>query len=313
MSSASLSESTGSAVETLRFSGLKDGDRVAKISRVANAAQAQRWNGEGGRYWIAHRERHLAEQQHLLPHLFAAAGISPGERVLDVGCGCGATTIAAARAAGDDELSSCGCAVGLDLSGPMLEVACQLAQQAGVPNVRFVQADAQACPMRQDSCDVMISSFGVMFFDDPAAAFANIATALRNGGRLAFLCWQHDMHNELFAIPLRAFGAYTKLPGTTIGDMFVDPRQVTDLLSSTGWRNIRIDAVSEPAWIGSDVADVMSYVRGMSTTRSLTADLGNETLTQRVFASIAEQYAARLRPDGVWVRAAAWLVTARRA
>jgi ubiquinone/menaquinone biosynthesis C-methylase UbiE len=313
MSSTWLSESTGSAVETLRISGLKDGERVAEKGRAANAAQAQRWNGEGGRYWITHRERHLAEQQHLLPHLFAAVAISPGERVLDVGCGCGATTIAAARAAGDGELSSCGYAVGLDLSGPMLEVARQLAQQAGVPNVGFVQADAQTCPLRQASCDVMISSFGVMFFDDPASAFANIATALCNGGRLAFLCWQHDMHNELFAIPLRAFGAYTKLAGAAVGDMFVDPRQVTDLLSSTGWKNIRIDAVSEPARIGSDVADVMSYVHGMSTTRSLTADLGDETLTQRVFASIAEQYAARLRPDGVWVRAAAWLVTARRA
>jgi ubiquinone/menaquinone biosynthesis C-methylase UbiE len=299
--------------ETLRFSGLKDGDQVAETSRAANAAQAQRWNGEGGQYWIAHRERHLAEQQHLLPHLFAAADISPGERVLDVGCGCGATTIEAARSAGGGELSPRGCAVGLDLSRPMLAVARQLAQHAGVFNVGFVQADAQTCPLRRYSCDVMVSSFGVMFFDDPAAAFASIATTLRNGGRLAFLCWQRDMRNELFAIPLRAFGAYMQLPGPTVGDMFTDPRQVTDLLSSTGWKNIRIDAVSEPAWIGSDVADVMSYVRGMSTTRSLTADLGDEKLTQRVFATITEQYAARLRSDGVWVRAAAWLVTARRA
>jgi hypothetical protein len=159
----------------------------------------------------------------------------------------------------------------------------------------------------------MISSFGVMFFDDPAAAFASIAAVLRHRGRLAFLCWQHDMHNEMFAIPLRAFGAHTELPGPATGDLFVDPRRVTALLSSTGWEDIQIDAVTEPAWMGSDVADVMSYVRGMPMIRSLAANLGDEVLSEQAMATIAEQYAARQRPDGVWVRAAAWLVTAHRA
>ncbi len=281
---------------------------VAEVRRAANAAQAQRWNGESGRYWIAHRERHLAEHRRLIPHLLGAAGISPGERVLDVGCGCGATTIAAARAAGGG-----GSAIGLDLSGPMLKVARRLAAQADMANVGFVQGDAQDCPLRGESCDVLISSFGIMFFDDPAAAFASIAAALRYRGRLAFLCWQHDMHNELFAIPLRAFGAHTELPGPAVGDLFVDPRQVAELLSSTGWEDIQTNAISESAWMGSDVADVMSYVRGMPMIRSLAANLSDEALTERVLATIAEQYAVRQHPDGVWVHAAAWLVTARRA
>ena len=293
------------------------------MSRAANAAQAQRWNGESGQYWIAHRDRHLAGHRNLLPHLFDAAAISAEERVLDVGCGCGATTIAAAQAARGTAAagprprlpgaSESGSAVGLDLSRSMLDVAWSLASQAGVANAGFVQGDAQVCPLRPESCDVMISSFGVMFFDDPAAAFANMAAALRRRGRLAFLCWQHDMHNELFAIPLRAFGAHTRLPGPAVGELFSDPRRVTGLLSSTSWKDIQIDAVSEPAWMGSDVADVMGYVRGMPIIRNLAAGLGDEALTERVLAGIAEQYAARQRPDGVWVRAAAWLVTAQRA
>ncbi len=186
------------------------------MNRTANAAQAQRWNGESGRYWIAHRERLLAAHRRLIPHLLSAAGISPGERILDVGCGCGGTTIRAGRAAGGGEFAGFapgGFAVGLDLSGLMLEVARGIAGRAGVTNVRFVQGDAQTCPLRRDSCDVLISSFGVMFFEDPALAFARLAAALSAGGRLAFLCWQQGPQNEIFAIPLDVFGAYTQLPG----------------------------------------------------------------------------------------------------
>ena len=85
-----------------------------------NAEQAQRWNGESGRRWVTHRKRHQAEHQNLVPRLFEAAAIAPGERVLDVGCGCGATTIAAARAALDLARPG-GRAVGVDLSAPMLD------------------------------------------------------------------------------------------------------------------------------------------------------------------------------------------------
>ncbi len=290
---------------------------MSELSPAANAAQAERWNGASGLYWIKHRERHLAEQQHITPHLFRAAGISPGERVLDVGCGCGSTTIAAARAAldtADDRTDgSYGGAVGLDLSAPMLEVARQLATQAGTVKARFVQADAQACPLGENSCDAVISNFGVMFFEDPGAAFASIAAVVRRGGRLAFLCWQDDTQNEVFAIPLRAFGAYAQLPGPTANDLFVDPQQNAELLSRTGWKDVRITPVTEPAWVGSDVDDVMSYVRGMPMIRNLTASLNDQALADRVLADVADEYAARQRSGGVWVRAAAWLVIARRA
>jgi SAM-dependent methyltransferase len=288
---------------------------MGEVNPATNAAQAQRWNGASGQYWIEHRERHLAEHQNLTPHLFRSAAIVRGEKVLDVGCGCGDTTIMAARAAGTspgERPGRAGSAVGLDLSAPMLAVARRLAAQAGAANARFVRGDAQACPLRRAAFDVVISNFGVMFFDDPRAAFADLAAAARPHGRLAFLCWQDDTQNEIFAIPMRAFGAHTRLPGPSAGDLFVDPRQITELLSGSGWEDVRVAPVNEPAWIGSDVKDVMSYIRGMPVIRTLAASL-DPVLTARVLAAIEEQYDARQRPDGIWVHAAAWLVTARRA
>jgi SAM-dependent methyltransferase len=284
---------------------------MGEVSPTTNQAQAQRWNGASGQHWIEHRERHLAEHQFLTPHLFRSAAIVPGERVLDVGCGCGDTTIRAAQAAGGTA-GAAGGAVGLDLSAPMLAVARRLAETAGAANARFVRGDAQARPLRRGVFDVVISNFGIMFFADPRAAFASLAAVVRPYGRMAFLCWQDDTRNEVFTLPLRAFGAHAQLLGPAAADLFVDPRQITGLLSRTGWEDIRVAPVNEPAWIGSDVDDVMSYVRGMPMIRNVTASLDDPALTERVLAAVAGQYHERQRPDGIWVRAAAWLVTARR-
>ena len=275
-------------------------------SPPGNAEQVQRWNGESGQQWIANRERHQAAHRRLIPHLFAAAAIAPGDQVLDVGCGCGETTITAAAAA------SGGSALGLDLSAPMLEVARQLAAQAGVANARFLQGDAQVQPLRRGFHDVVISKFGVMFFGDPAAAFANIAAGVRTGGRLAFLCWQDDDHNEMFGIPMNAFRECARLPGPPREGLFEDPRRVTELLTGAGWTDVGTEAINEPAWLGTDVADVLRYVRRIRMVENLIAGLADDALAERALASAAEQYAARLRPDGVWIDAGVWLVTARR-
>jgi SAM-dependent methyltransferase len=272
---------------------------------VANISQARSWNGDTGRRWIAQRERHLAIRERLTPHLLRAAAISPGDQAVDVGCGCGETTIAAARSTGLD-----GGMLGLDLSGPMLEVARRLADEAGLGTIRFVQGDAQVCPLPSAVFDVVISSFGVMFFDDPAAAFGNVLAWLRPGGRLAFLCWQDELRNEVFSVPLRAFKAHTRQPAVAGDDPFADPHWVTDLLVGVGFADVRVVAVHEPARIGSDIADVMRYVRGTSRVRELMARLDDEALANRVLATMAEEYAARQHPAGVWIDAGAWLVTA---
>ena len=104
-----------------------------------------------------------------------------------------------------------------------------------------------------------------------------------------------------------------RLPEPGDGDLFADPRQVTDLLTGVGCTGIEIEPLTEPARIGSDVPDVMNYVCGMPRIRTLIAALGDAALTDRVIAGMAEAFTARQRPDGVWVDTAAWLVSARRA
>jgi SAM-dependent methyltransferase len=279
---------------------------------AVNAAQAQRWNGDTGLRWIAQRERLAAIRRGLTPHLLRAAAVSPGDEVLDVGCGCGEATIAVARSCAPG-----GHVLGLDLSGPMLAVARASAGGAtggatggaGVANVSFVQGDAQVYPLPRAAHDVVISSFGIMFFDDPAAAFGNINATLRPGGRLAFLCWQDELRNEVFSIALQAVRAHAGLPDAVGADLFADPRRISDLLSGVGFADVRVEAVHEPARLGDDVADVLGYVRDTSKIRELTAQLDDD-VARRVLDAMAEEFAARQTADGVWVKAAAWLVTA---
>ena len=122
---------------------------------------------------------------------------------------------------------------------------------------------------------------------------------VRPHGRLAFLCWQDDTENELLAIPLRAFGTYVQLPEPSANQLFVDPRQITALLSEVGWEDIEVTPVVEPAWLGSDLNDVMRYVLGMPMIRNLTACLDGPAVSERVLDAVAAQYAARQRSDGV--------------
>src|SRR5205085_5408254 len=127
-----------------------------------------------------------------------AANLGSADSVLDVGCGCGSTTLALARRVG-----SSGRALGIDISAPMLEVARRRAREEGLSNASFEQADAQVHAFRQEF-DVLYSRFGVMFFDDPPLAFKNLHGAMRAGGRLAFVCWQALHKNPWMSVPMMA-------------------------------------------------------------------------------------------------------------
>jgi SAM-dependent methyltransferase len=160
----------------------------------ANEGHRRLWNDPE---WVKRWLEVEASAAPVTGPLLEAAGIQAGERVLDIGCGGGLTTIAAARAAGAG-----GSATGVDLSQPLLELARARAAEEGLPNVSFVAADGQSEPFPGGPFEVAISRFGVMFFNDPVAAFGNILAHLEPGGRLAFACWQGAVQNPWFAQPI---------------------------------------------------------------------------------------------------------------
>ncbi len=163
-----------------------------------NAAQADFWNSDPGRRWVRFQEGLDSIHASVTDVLLSAARPQPGERVLDVGCGAGAQTFALASAVGPD-----GAVTGIDFSAPLLERAAERRDELGVGNVTFQLGDAAVESFPTGTFDLAASRFGVMFFDDPVAAFRNIAAALRPGGRIAFVAWQGQEHNPWFALPHR--------------------------------------------------------------------------------------------------------------
>ncbi|MCK9924006.1 methyltransferase domain-containing protein [Frankia sp. AgPm24] len=221
---------------------------------ITGGRQETMWNGAAGRGWVAAQD--LLDRMYQPFADLLTSGIVDGDRVLDVGCGGGATALAAARRAGGTaggdagEPRSGGHCVGVDVSELMLTAARARALRAGVP-VEFVHADAARHPFPPSGFDAVISRFGVMFFDDPVAAFTNVRRATRGGGQFTFVSWRSPAENPFFTAAERA--AAPILPGLAQrdpdgpGPFSLARREHTErLLRGGGWTNIDIVPVDEP-------------------------------------------------------------------
>lgn len=272
-----------------------------------NAAQSAAWNGREGEHWADHHVRYDAVNEGFDAPLLAVADIASTDRVLDVGCGTGQLTRAAAARAPR------GRAVGVDLSAPMLERAVHLAAAAGAINVLHVLGDAQVHPFPVASYDVIVSRFGVMFFDDLVAAFANLGGALRSGGRLAFVSMRplidHDLHRVLEA--LSAHLPHPDDESTGHGPFSLsEPSVVREVLGSAGFDDVEVAAVDATQVWGRDAADAAAFFAGWGPVRHALAELDADgsaravDATHGAFRAFEEAGAVRLRGAG-------WLVSAR--
>lgn len=197
------------------------------------------WSGERVARWVRQAAALEAQLTPVADELFAAARLAPGEVVLDVGCGTGPTTRRAASIVG-----SGGAVTGLDIAPEMLAAAAEAPVAEGAAPIRWLRADAVDWTPPEATADVVLSRFGVMFFSDPARAFANLAAATRPGGRLAIATWARRDESDLFAVPLRAaMAALGRDPAELPDD--AGPYSLHDLatleaaLAPGGWRDIR--------------------------------------------------------------------------
>jgi len=274
-----------------------------------NEAQRERWNGEDGEFWVRQQDRLDRTLAPVTGPLLAFAAPRTGSTVIDVGCGCGATTIELARSVGPS-----GRVIGLDISEPMLSLAA--ARLRDFANTTCTLGDAADLPLAALNADLIVSRFGVMFFGDPVAAFSNLRTGLAPGGRLRFACWRPIAENPWLQIPLHAVYEHApRLPKPEPEEpgpfAFADTDRVTRILTSAGFTaptftplDIQLDIAA-----GGTLDDAVMQSSEMGPAKRALADQSEDV---RIAAreSIRKALAPYASSSGVTLPAAVWLVAA---
>ena len=276
-----------------------------------NAEQIKYWNEVSGAKWVALQPVIDAQIRPLGLLAMDRAGLRPGARVLDVGCGCGETTIELAR-----RVAPGGQATGIDISAPMLERARESAAADGAA-VRFEIADAQTHAFAPASADVLFSRFGVMFFSDPTAAFANLRRALTPTGRLAFVCWQALPENAWMAVPMLTALQHLPPPAMPAPDApgpfaFADPARVRRILEGAGFRDVQLEDVRETLTVGGGAGpeETAEFMLQMGPTAAALREAPDPTLKPRVLAAVREALLPYATPQGIRMASACWVATA---
>jgi SAM-dependent methyltransferase len=271
-----------------------------------NAEQKEFWNGRTGQKWAAESDKMDRNMSDIGVAALAFAAAREGERVIDIGCGAGATSLKLGEAVGAN-----GSVTGVDISAPLLAIA---RERNKTKNVSFEEADASEKRFDQPF-DLAFSRFGVMFFDDPVSAFKNIHGNLKKGGRLAFVCWRTGPENEWAFAPLTAARPF--IPPQSPPDptapgpfAFADQARVKGILEQAGFRDVIHTKLDTTMRLGNDIDAALEQAMGIGPLARIVNEMTDEGAKAKVRAAVLEVVKKFSGPDGVSARAACWLVGA---
>jgi SAM-dependent methyltransferase len=284
-----------------------------KPSNDVGAEQQRYWNRVAGPRRVQNHEFIERRNRAVDALLLTRAAPAAGESVLEVGCGTGATIFLLAKAVGPR-----GRVAAIDISEPMLSFARRRVSESGLENVSLVLADAQTYGFEPAAFDLAISRFGVMFFADPVAAFANLCAAIKPGGRLAFACWASMGENRHWLVPyeiaLSRLGPPAPEPADAPGPMSLsDPARTLTILSSAGFAGIDIRRESIEIEGGTPEEEAEHTFQMGPTARLIEEKKPAQPVLEALRRELREAYAALAAPDGrVRLAGTILLVTARR-
>lgn len=281
----------------------------------ANADQIRYWNEDQGPKWVAYQEALDAVLAPFTDVLLGAAALRRGERVLDIGTGCGASALEAARAVGRE-----GRVTGLDVSVPMsaharTRAAALAETEPDAAPVTFEVADAAVYNWPAGPSDVAISRFGMMFFDAPDAAFSNLRRGLTRGGRQVFVAWQGLFENQWVSVPLTTMLEHVPAPeppppGAPGPFAFADPERVRAILDSAGFTDIAITPFTAAMRLGADAEEAARFAVEMGPASRLARE-ADPAAVPTLTAALEEAMRPHEGPGGVHLEGAVWVVSAR--
>jgi SAM-dependent methyltransferase len=268
-----------------------------------NQEQIDYWNDKAGPNWVDMQERLDGVLQPLSDAGLRAAQVQAGERVLDVGCGCGDTSIA---------LHNLGAKVlGVDVSGPMLNHA-----RGRNGDIDYLQADAATSDFGGNRFDLVFSRFGVMFFADPVAAFHNIRGAMSANGRLLFVCWQPPSANPWMSAAGKAVAPFLPAPDTPPNPRapgpfaFAEEDYVRQILTQAGFRNISITSHTTMLRVADTLAEAVAFQTRIGPAARVMSELAGDQRSAAL-AAVEDAFRPLDQGDGLHMGSAVWLVSAQ--
>ena len=282
---------------------------------MPNSDQIACWNGDMAANWVEHNALMEAMLAPVGERILDTLLLPATARALDVGCGCGHPTLSLAQRIGPD-----GSVTGIDVSAPMLALAEELAVQdtADRAEVTFLEADAQTHAFKPESLEIVFSRFGVMFFDDPVAAFSNIHNALTVNGQLAFCCWQPRAVNPFMTMPamaaLELLPAPPEMPPRTPGPFaFAEADYVEAILTEAGFKDIAITPISHPLVFGSglSVEEIVERLVNIGPIAQMVREAPEglqQPVREKIIAAVSPFYE---QSSGMTLDGQFWQVTAR--